>query len=319
MWRMVFVREITPGRTGFLFIVHHCVADGIGTVAHALNLLRPRLDLPVGERPAPGGIKKAVGTVVGLAQLATDGRPEARLPEGSPLRGFAAAGFDLGTVRGVARTHGARVTDLVMSLLATAVDRKNPEFAASVGHRLRVSVPIMLREPGSVAEGNVTAAAMIDLPLAGMNANDRFKAIRKSSAGLRTPTRALASRFVMTDVLALVPTPIARWFARAVYAPAFVQGIVSNMAGPTKRMSIAGVPFERVVPILPLAPGAPLALGALSWTGVLGMGLAVDPRFLDADSLVAAMGQALRELVDADSAAHRAGEMPPRHGSHSGR
>ena len=314
MWRMVFVREITPGRTGFLFMVHHCVADGIGTVAHALNILRPRLDLPADSRPPPGGIKKAVETVVGLAQLATDGRPEARLPAGSPLRGFAAAGFDLDTVRSVARVQGARVTDLVLSLLATAVDRTHPEFAAAVGHRLRVSVPIMLREPGSAAEGNVTAAAMIDLPLAGMNANDRFVAICKSSAGLRTPTRALASRFVMTDVLAVVPNPVARWFARAVYGPAFVQGIVSNMPGPTERMSIAGVPFERVVPILPLAPGAPLALGALSWSGVLAIGLTVDSRFLDADSLVAAMAEALRELVGDRSAAHRTGEMPGRHG-----
>ena len=67
------------------------------------------------------------------------------------------------------------------------------------------------------------------------------------------------------------------------------------------------------------APGAPLALGALSWTGVLGIGLAIDLQFLDADALVAAMGDALHDFVDTDSAANRAAEMPRRHGSRTGK
>jgi hypothetical protein len=51
--------------------------------------------------------------------------------------------------------------------------------------------------------------------------------------------------------------------------------------------------------ILPLAPGTPIALGALNWTGVLGLGLAVDPAFVNAHALTAAIVDAKRELAGA--------------------
>jgi len=296
MWRIVLVREITPGRSGLLFIVHHCVADGIGTVVHALNILRPRLELPVVGRPSHGMIRTALATATGLAQLATDGTPAAKLPRDTAARQFSAATLDLDLVRSIAHRHRVRVTDLVLSLVASALVRADPEFAVAVNYRLRVSVPIMLREPGSAAEGNLTAAAMIDLPLGAMDPVARLRAITRASARVLTPTRALASRFVMAKVLGVLPVPVQRWFARTVYGPAFLQAIMSNMPGPTPQMSIVDVPFERVVPILPLAPGAPLALGALSWTGVLGVGIAVDPAILDADALAAAVEDAMREL-----------------------
>jgi diacylglycerol O-acyltransferase / wax synthase len=297
MWRIVLVREITPGRSGLLFLVHHCVADGVGTVVQALHILRPPIGLPGTDRPTPGAIRTALATAVGLAQLATDGTPAAKLPPGSPSRQFATTAFDLATVRNVAHSHGVRVTDVVLWLVATALERTHPTFCEMVKQRLRVSVPIMLREPGSTVEGNLTAAAMMDLALTEWDPQARLADIHRCTARMLTPTRALASRFVMANALGVLPAPVQRGFARAVYGSAFLQAIMSNMPGPTPQMSIVDVPFERVVPILPLAPGAPIALGALSWTGVLGVGIAVDPAFLDADTLAAAMEQALRELA----------------------
>jgi hypothetical protein len=297
MWRMIFVREISQGQSGLLFLVHHCVADGVGTVVHALNVLRPRVELPVSGRAAPSRLATGAEIVKGLAQLATDGRPVAKLPAGTPLRQFATAALDVDVVRSAAYSRGIHVTDLLLSMVSSGIAETHPAFAESVGNRLRVSVPIMLREPGSSAEGNVTAAAMIDLPVGPMKPEDRAKAIALRSARLRTPTRALASRFVMRNVLAFVPAPAQQWFARTVYGPAFVQAIVSNMPGPAPRMSIADVPFDEVYPILPLAPDAPLALGALSWTGELGIGIAVDPKFVQARTLAAAMQDAFRQLA----------------------
>ena len=51
------------------------------------------------------------------------------------------------------------------------------------------------------------------------------------------------------------------------------------------------------MPILPLAPGVPLALGALSWHGTLGVGLATDPELLDADLLTGEMAAVLDEFA----------------------
>jgi hypothetical protein len=93
----------------------------------------------------------------------------------------------------------------------------------------------------------------------------------------------------MTTGLRALPEPCAAWFARTVYGRRFFHAIVSNMPGSTLPLSMATVSIARVYPILPLAPGAPIALGALSWAGSLGIGLATDPTSFDAEVLAARM------------------------------
>jgi len=93
----------------------------------------------------------------------------------------------------------------------------------------------------------------------------------------------------------LLPPPVHAWFARTVYGARFFQAIVSNMPGPNHPMTMAGAQMAAVYPILPLAPGAPLAVGALGWDGTLFVGISADPALLDdADAL----GEAIRAVLD---------------------
>lgn len=296
MWRIVMVRAPEAGRSTMLLLVHHCVADGVGTVAQGVNLFRPRIDLtPDGRRQLPR-LKQAAATAVGLAQLTTDGRPAARvaMPD-DPATQFCCSWLPLQRVRDAAHAHGARVSDLLLCLVVAALQRVDPSFVARLGGELRVAVPLMVRQPDSSAEGNLTAAVMVDLPVDIDDRTDLLAEVRRRTGPLHTPTRALASRFVMAKVLELMPEPCLRWFARTVYGQAFLQAIVSNMPGPREPLSLAGVPIEDVVPIIPLAPGTPLAVGALSWGEQLGIGL-VTRGGLDARRLSAAMVDILGEL-----------------------
>jgi hypothetical protein len=243
-----------------------------------------------------GWAREALATAVGVAQLAGDGKPAAKLPPGSPERQFACNIIDLATVRALAHRHRVRITDVLLTVLTIALRRTHPAFAAAVHSCLRVSVPVMIAPPGVANTGNATAAVMTDLPLTDVPAAALLADIAADTARLLTPTRFLGARFVMTTVAGLMPAPLQRRFARSVYGPTFLQAIASNMPGPPIELSIAGAPLQHVVPILPLAPDAPLALGALSWAGQLGIGLMVDPMFLDAHALAAATGDALREL-----------------------
>jgi diacylglycerol O-acyltransferase len=59
-----------------------------------------------------------------------------------------------------------------------------------------------------------------------------------------------------------------------------------------------GVTIASVYPILPLAPGSPLAVGALSWAGSLGIGLATDPAVFDAGLLAARIERVLDVLPE---------------------
>jgi diacylglycerol O-acyltransferase len=300
MWRFVAVLGVEADRAAAVLIVHHVIADGVGTVAQALNMLEPRIvpELPLQRQPSLG--QRVAGTTAGLAQLATDGFPSFRLPTGNaPERAFATADLPFDGVREVARRHGARVSDVLLSVVAGALSRVLPAQAA--GRRLlRVAVPLMVRPPGVAAEGNLTAAVMIDLPVGPVPEGEpaRLAEIARRSRPLHTGTRAIASNFVMRRVGAVLPVPVHAWFARTVYGGRFFQAIVSNMPGPNEQLSLAGPPIAGVYPILPLAPRAPLAIGALGWYGELSVGIVVDPVLIeDVQALADAMKVVYDELL----------------------
>jgi hypothetical protein len=289
LWRIVMVREVGPGQSAMILLLHHAVADGIGTVIQALQLLRPRIDLPAATGRPPSRTQLTMATIAGLAQLATDGGAGSGFAEASPRREFATADLDLAAVRRAATARGVRVTDLVIGLVADAVAATHPEAARVLGGRIRVAVPLMVRDSTAAAETNATAAVMVDAPVDGRPIEELLAEVARRTKRLRTPTRAVASRFVMATGLRALPEPGAGWFARTVYGRRFFHAIVSNMPGSTQPLSMDGVTIASVYPILPLAPGSPITVGALSWAGTLGIGLATDPVVFDADLLAARM------------------------------
>jgi hypothetical protein len=308
LWRAVIFEQPT-GERAFVILMHHCVADGIGTVLQALRLLRPLVELPVPPR-RPTALQTAAATAVGFAQLATDGGRPRPLGEPSGRRAFATAGLPMPTVKAAAGAH--RVTDLVLALTAGAIADVHPDLIERAGGTLRMAVPLMVRAPGDSAEGNATAAVMVDVPLRAAPTDELCAEIARRTARLRTPTRALASRWVMAYLLRAFPEPAAGWFARTVYGHRFFHGIVSNMPGPTEQFTMAGVPLAEVYPVLPLAPGSPFVLGGLSWHGVLAVGLATDPATLDADAIAVAMARRLAEAsAPTSSPAGPAGPVVP--------
>jgi len=289
LWRIVLF-HMADGQTAFLLLMHHAVADGIGTVLQVMNWLRPRVELPI-PTVRPKAWQTAAATAVGFAQLATDGGKPAplRVPSARSggRRAFAVGGLPMTELKEAAA--GRRITDLVLALTSGAIADAHPELVDRVAGRLKIAVPLMVRAPGDSAEGNATAAVMLDVPFRQDGTDELLDEISKHTAALRSPTRALASRWVMAHLLRLFPEPAVGWFARTVYGHRFFHGIVSNMPGVTQRLSMAGAGMEEVYPVLPLAPGAPFVLGALSWEGILGLGLATDPDLIDADAVTAAL------------------------------
>ena len=261
MWRFPMIDGFAPGRACAVLLMHHSIADGIGVVRQALNFLEPAYALPVPPRRKPGRLRSAAAIAVGLAQLATDGRPSGRLPtSATALRRVSLVQIPLDEVRGIARRHRARVTDVLLSAVAGGLRRAVPD-PGTLPPRLRVSVTLMVRDPSSTAEGNATAAVIMDLPLGPGPELERLADIAAHSNRLRTGTRALATRFVMQTVGDLLPPPAHAWFARTVYGGRFFHAVVSNMPAPDIQLFLAGAPMREVYPMLPLAPGTPLDRG----------------------------------------------------------
>jgi diacylglycerol O-acyltransferase len=300
MWRFVMIHGFAPGRACAVLVMHHSIADGIGAVRHALAFIEPPYALSAPDQRQPGRLRRAAAVAVGLAQLATDGRPAGRLPTSTTAqRRVGLVQIPLDEVRAIARRHGARVTDVMLSAVAGGLRRAVPD-PGLLPPRLRVSVTLMVRNPSSTAEGNATAAVIMDLPLGPGPELERLADIAAHSNRLRTGTRALATRFVMQTVGDLLPPPAHAWFARTVYGGRFFHAVVSNMPAPDVQLFLAGAPMREVYPMLPLAPGAPLTAGALGWNGVLCLGIELDPALIaDRQAFTKAVGAVCAELAAA--------------------
>lgn len=313
LWRLMLVEGVEPGRSAVVFLMHHVVADGIGVVLQALQLMDQVPPRPDSTLRRPGVLRTAAGVALGLGQLMTEGPRGVRLPvAGTPERRFTTLTLPFDEVRDLARHYGVRVGDVVLCAVAGGLRRVCP--SATSGREpshCRITVPLMMRWPGTAAEGNYTAAVMIDLPLDDLPEAERLAVIARRSHRLRTGTRALASRFVMQRVGQLLPPPVHARFARAVYGGRFFQGIVSNLPGPDQSLRLAGARLAGVWPILPLAPRAPLAIGALSWNGELNFGISIDVA-LTKDARL--LGAAMHAVIDELAAAVPAVGIPPAEG-----
>ncbi|HEY3528038.1 MAG TPA: phosphatase PAP2 family protein [Nocardioides sp.] len=312
LWRLVLVHGAVDGvpTSAVVVIVHHAVADGVGTIISAMRLFDPLVPLPVASGKGPGPIRRGAAVALGLAQLATDGGARSLGP-GTPSRDFGIAVVPFDVVRRAARNRGVRVTDLVIAATVDAVRTVAPDLAERAGGHLKVSVPLLVRAPSAAPQGNATAAIILDAPTRG-SFDDVLADVLRRSRRLRRPTRALASRFVMATGLRLLPEPAAEWFARTVYGARFLHLVVSNLPGPAEELTMLGRPTVGTYPILPLAPGTPLAMGALTWGGAFGIGLATDPVMLDAQAVVDALRDRLADLADeAPSASPLQGQEQP--------
>jgi hypothetical protein len=273
------------------------VADGFGTVAQGLHFLEPPPEplRPDDLTPGPGRLRSAGAIVVGLAQLATDGRPSGPLPGTSTAdRRFGTLSVSLDDLRAVAKQHGVRITDVMLSAVAGGLRRIRP---SGLPRDLRVAVPLMARPPGASAEGNLTAGVITDVPLGEMDEAHRLAETAKHSGRLRTGTRALASHAVIRLTGRMLPPVLHGWFARTVYGKRYFHAIVSNMPGPDSPMTLTGAPMKKVFPILPLAPGAPIVVGALGWEGVVHIAVVTDPGLVeDVDAFSSAIFGVIREL-----------------------
>jgi hypothetical protein len=298
LWRLVLVPEVEPGVAAAVLVLHHVIADGVGVIRQALRILEPgQAPEAVGRRRRPA--RTAAAVVAGIAQLATDGWVRRRLPSsGSSDRRYGTVSLPLAGLRAVARRHRARVTDVLLSAVAGALQRLRPDLAADRRYgRLRALVPLMVRDQASPAEGNLTGAVMLDLPLGPVPEAERLAAVVRSGRRLRSGTRAAASRFVI-QAAGLLPRPVHAWFARTVYRGRFFHVIVSNMPAPDVPLSLAGKPVLGGYPVVPLAAGSPLAVGILGWRGTLHLGICADPALLaDADAVGAAVRTVLDELL----------------------
>ncbi len=289
-WGVLVVRDETGGPDLVAVKMHHCHGDGVS----ALGLLDRFSDAAPGDplrerRPAEGSLAArraaSAGLVVrGLAALAARGRapriPLTAVPT-SPVRTVVGVPLPWSEVRRLAGRLGVRPHEVVVALAAEALDRllRPAGLLRGRGERpvpLRAMVPVATRAPRlDRIAGNWTGALTCDLPTGPMPFEERARRVRATLETEAARGQAPAAGLVV-ELAGRLPAPLARRFARAVYRKRFFHTIVSYMPAARGSRWFAGAPVRAVHPVLPLAPGVPVTVGAVVADGVLGVGVLLD-------------------------------------------
>lgn len=224
-------------------------------------------------------------------------------------REFAAVSLDARMVAIKARLLGAGTVDFVLAVAAAALGQLMAgRGQTAVGRTARAMVPCSLRSAGrspgrngapvqaahsgggdrdGTGPGNRTAGMLLDLPVEPMSLVERVAAVQASRQARQRGGDVDASAFVLR-AMNLVPPPLQRSIARTSFTSRRFSLIVSVFPGTRKPRRLLGAEVTEVFPVLALADGVGLALGAMTWGRSLSIGIMANPALIPDVALMAA-------------------------------
>jgi hypothetical protein len=159
-------------------------------------------------------------------------------------------------------------------------------------------VPVAVRAPRfDRVFGNWTGALAVDLPVGAGSFGRRLEVLQEELRRRASRHEAEAAAAVMW-LAGQLPPRLHRWFVRAVYQRRFFTTVVSYMPGPRRGRWVGGARVRAVYPVLPLAKGVPLTVGAVVADGTVGLAVLIDPALrLHPDALEVAFVSAIDDAL----------------------
>lgn len=332
LWELWFLTGIDGGsRIGVLFKVHHAVADGLAAVALIMALLdlEPTAPDPPAESwhpmPCPpvwallgdnlacrlAAVRATLAHPVRLARtigstltntlgfVRTQGTAPRTSLNALPgvERRLRVVHLDLETAHAVAHAHGAKVNDVILSLVTGGVrDLLIARGEPVDGVELATSVPATLRsaEAARGELGNAAGALLVRLPAGEADAIRRLERIAATTRSAKAEQHPAYINGVFSWLAATrLAVPLAQH-------QRMVNFFVTNVPGPRVPLYVLGARVEEMIPILGLAGNVTLMFAALSYFGHLSVLVSADAvSFPDsqADLLAAGMQHSWEALV----------------------
>lgn len=269
LWELLLVPRAHPGMpVGWVFRVHHALADGVTAVRMLDELFDPHLrgSAAADERPgtiAPAGRVSAPGYGAGLVRAMLRRIPRTvllgRLGIGRCVR---LVSVPLSDLKRCARAVDATVNDAVLAVAGSGARSAYLAAGEAVPADFPVSVPVLLPE-GSVAEGttNQVSAVVVRVPLGDLDFHTRLRAV-----AARSPTAVAQARSA--------PLP---WFSRTRIGAHAMRlftahqrmiGLLStNVRGPERERTLCGAPIEAAWALPVLGGNVRVAVAASSYAG----------------------------------------------------
>jgi diacylglycerol O-acyltransferase len=312
-WELRLVPAAGEGRAAVVVKVHHTIGDSRAIIGALIKLFdRAGEWRPAGERPGPAPRSHrpwrhravAAGRALrGLYHLAAAGNAPASTvcgPFTSGRRRFIPLALPAREVARTARQQQVGIADLLLAMTAEAVSQLlQSRGEQTTGRRIRIAVPRARTRPDGQAAGNRSAAVSLDLPVGPLSPAGRLAAVRgqvEVHVGRGEPDAAA----LILRAMNFLPLRLQRRAAALVYHRRWFNMLVSVFPGMRQQYRLLGARVTEVYPVLALADGVGLALGAMTWAGALSVGILADASLVpDADVFAAGFSRAFAHYAAA--------------------
>jgi diacylglycerol O-acyltransferase len=329
LWRAEIIGGLPGQRFAVIIVVHHVAADGRAGVALAGSLLDRAADAAPQSAPLPTApplpshrelLLDHLRQVLTAVRRIRPPTAETRRRVGLMARQFRAASADLRTrtsdtslprqvgparrlavlrqpldeLRGTGHALDATLNDLLLVAVTGGLRQLLSARGEPVERlRIRTSVPTF-----TGATGQTGGVMLVDLPVAEPDPLRCLRLINRTTT--RAKRRLHEGAPVLTDVLRL-PVPLARlgmrWMRR--FGGTRVSLFVTDVAGPSVPLWLAGARLLEAVPVAPLVQNVGLGITALSYAGELVISVQADGSVTDLDLLADGMATSFTRLREA--------------------
>lgn len=223
----------------------------------------------------------------------------------SPHRSFASTTLPLGDLKAIKNAAGVKLNDVVLAVVAGALDRFLKARGETPKIPLIASVPMAVAAPGESSRTSGNRIANLFTSLCD-DVADPLERLQKIHAVTEESKRVQQQLGVetMLDWSEALPAIAYRWILRA-YSRSGVSDvipppanlIVSNVRGPDEPLYVAGARLRAIYSVGPAVEGIGLNITAWSYCGTVAVSLIADADAVaDLHPIAEAMHESLEEL-----------------------
>jgi diacylglycerol O-acyltransferase / wax synthase len=282
LWEILVV---TGDHPSILVRLHHSIADGMALLAVLMSVC-DAADGDEATLPSPrdlGGsyLRRILGLLSGVVRLTllrADPSTSLRVPLSGTKRTAWSPTISVESLKQAGRTTGATINDLLVAGVSGAVRELLSVRGERPDRDIRAMVPFNLRPPtDGTSLGNRFGMVLPQLPITIEGVADRLVAATAAMDRIKRTFQAEAA-FAIVQVMgtsaAIVEAAIVRFFGPKSSL------VLTNVAGPTSRLRLAGVDVTRLMFWVPQAGGIGLGVSLMSYDGGVTLGVTSDAAVL---------------------------------------